>query len=168
MQEKEVWKDVKNYEGLYQVSNLGRVKSLRFNKEKIMSGRPDGSGYLLVPLRKDSKTLTKKIHKLVAMAFLGHIPNGHKLVIDHIDNNRLNNNLNNLQELSNRDNCVKNTSRGLSKYVGVSWMVKNRKWVSKIYINGKQIYLGSFIKEIDAHKAYQNKIKQLNDYESNR
>lgn len=66
----EIWKYIKGYEGLYQVSNLGRVKSLYFKDEKILKGRPDKDGYILVYLYKNKKATNKKVHKLVAEAFV--------------------------------------------------------------------------------------------------
>lgn len=69
----EIWKDVKGYEGLYQVSNLGRVKSLYTNR--ILKGYKKTKGYLVVDLCKHSTKSTKKIHRLVAEAF---IPNTEK------------------------------------------------------------------------------------------
>ena len=54
----EIWKDVKGYDGLYKVSNLGRVKSLHYNKEKILADRFDKKGYLSVRLFKNGKSFT--------------------------------------------------------------------------------------------------------------
>ena len=86
----EIWKEIKGYEG-YEVSNLGRVKSLKRKKEIFFLFVRDGGGYLQVVLCKNTKTKTKKVHKLVAIMFLNHKPSGYKLVVDHIDNNKLNN-----------------------------------------------------------------------------
>ena len=91
--ENEIWKDVIGYEGLYQVSNLGNVKSLRFNKEKILKQRIGTKGYFAVCLRKDKIVKTKEVHQLIAIAFLNHKPCGYKLVINHIDFNQKNNNI---------------------------------------------------------------------------
>ena len=81
MKNQEVWKDVKNYEGLYQVSNLGNVKSLRFNKERILKTSLSGIGYHKVSLCDVGLVKTHKIHKLVAIAFLDHTPCGFELVV---------------------------------------------------------------------------------------
>ena len=103
----EIWKDIKGYEGLYQVSNLGRVKSLkrkvyagrnrlRWQYERIMSNnKSNGNGYLVVNLNKESKDKNKYIHRLVAEAF---IPNpNHYLYVNHKDENRKNNKVDNLE-----------------------------------------------------------------------
>jgi hypothetical protein len=90
----EEFKDIIRYEGLYQVSNLGRVKSLRRNK--ILSPSKE-CGYLKTTLRKDGKQRKLAIHQLVAMAFLGHEPCGHELVVNHINKNKLDNRVENLK-----------------------------------------------------------------------
>jgi alkyl hydroperoxide reductase subunit AhpF len=97
------------------------------------------------------------------MAFLGHVPNGQKLVVDHIDGDKLNNNLNNLQVITNRENTSKDRSGGTSKYVGVSWSKQNKKWKAQIRIDGKQIYIGHFTNDIDASQAYQKKLKEISN-----
>ena len=71
---KEIWKDIKDYDGIYQVSNLGRVKSLKFSKERILKDYVDTRGYLNLSLNKNGKKKTYRVHKLVAVAFLGHEP----------------------------------------------------------------------------------------------
>lgn len=100
----EIWKDVVGYEGLYQVSNLGRVKSLtfynnvhqkRYHRERILKGKDNMHGYLCVSLHKNGKIYQRKIHRLVAQAF---IPNPNNFaIINHIDGNKVNNNINNLE-----------------------------------------------------------------------
>lgn len=72
--QKEVWKDIPNYEGYYQVSNLGRVKSLNYNRtgeERVLSTGVDGGGYSIVGLCKDGKAKTKKVHRLALLSFIG-------------------------------------------------------------------------------------------------
>ena len=90
---KEIWKPVVGYEGLYEVSNLGRVKSLKYGKERILRPATDSNGYHQVNLCKDGKVKMYLVHRLVAQAF---IPNPHNLpIINHkderVDNNRVEN-----------------------------------------------------------------------------
>ena len=69
----EIWKDIKGYEGKYQISNMGRVKSLNYRntgKEKIMKPYDNGHGYLKIKLCKDGKVKKYRINRLVALAFL--------------------------------------------------------------------------------------------------
>ena len=158
----EIWKDISGYDGYYQISNLGRVKSLRFNKSKILKQRLNTAGYLCIGLSNKSKSLRYSIHQLVAIGFLNHKPNGFKLVVDHINNIKTDNRVENLQIITNRENCSKDKKEGTSKYVGVCLYNKNNKWRSKIYINGKRKHLGMFNTELEAHLAYQNALKELN------
>jgi hypothetical protein len=88
----EEWKDIKDYEGLYQVSNLGRVKSLNYRKtgkEGILNGIEDGRGYLYVHLCNDDGVKKKKIHRLVAEAFIPNPEN--KPEVNHKDEDKTNN-----------------------------------------------------------------------------
>ena len=177
-QQREEFRSVPGYEGYYEVSNFGNVKSLEREflirghypgtiKEKIL--RPGligsiGKKYYGLGLYKNDKRKMFKIHVLVAMAFLGHIPDGtHKMVVDHIDNNRLNNHLSNLQLISQRENSSKDKKNGTSKYTGVYWGKAKNKWVSQITINGIPKHLGYFFSEEEAHEAYQNALKIYND-----
>ena len=167
----EVFKDIPTYEGLYQVSNLGNVKSLSremnkgkiifISKEKLLKLSKDGRGYIQVNLSKDKKILNKKVHQLVAMAFLNHIPDGtYRLVVDHINNNKLDNSLQNLQLITNRENCSKDR-KGSSKYTGVSFAKTRNKWCVSIKVKGRTVHLGRFNTELEAHKAYQNKLAEI-------
>ena len=96
---KEIWKDVKDYVGYYQVSNLGRIKSLprngTINTEKILKPNIIKNGYCQVCLQKDGKRKYEKVHRLVAETF---IPNTNNLPqVNHKDGNKQNNNANNLE-----------------------------------------------------------------------
>tara|TARA_R110002153_G_scaffold268034_1_gene432522 strand:+ start:51 stop:563 length:513 start_codon:yes stop_codon:yes gene_type:complete len=168
----EIWKEIKGYED-YEVSNLGRVKSLartiyRSNgisqtfKEKILKPNKGNNGYLKVGLYKGCKVKTKAIHQLVAENFLNHIPCGYKLVVDHINNIKTDNRLENLQVVTNRENSTKDKRKGCtSKYTGVYWNKSRGKWRSNIKINGKDIYLGYFMDETEAAEAYKTALKEL-------
>ena len=109
----EIWKDIPGFEGLYQVSNLGRIKSLerfvRNNggcykiKERILKPQKDKENYLMVNLWKENKGKTMKIHRLVAQAF---IPNPEsKPEIDHIDTHKTNNRADNLKWATRIENA---------------------------------------------------------------
>lgn len=94
----EKWVDIKGFEGLYQVSNYGRVKSMNYNstgKEKIMSGNVDKYGYRKVTLTNNKKKYSKMVHRLVADAF---IPNPSNLPsVNHKDEVKTNNFVENLE-----------------------------------------------------------------------
>lgn len=91
----EEWKDIEGYEGLYQISNQGRVKSLKFGREKIRKSIKQKSGYFLVQLHDNGKREHKLVHRLVAQAF---IPNPQKLPeVNHKDEDKSNNSVENLE-----------------------------------------------------------------------
>lgn len=95
----EIWKEIKGYEGLYQVSNIGNVKSLNYRhtgEERIRKPNVGRDGYLRVELCKNGKRKTLLIHRLVLMTF-APINNMKKLDVNHKDENKQNNNLNNLE-----------------------------------------------------------------------
>ena len=101
----EIWKDVVDYEGLYQVSNLGRVKSFSRPgnwKERILKLVLDGDGYYCVSLYKNGKRKRFSVHRLVVMAFIGPIPKG--LVVNHINECQTDNGLENLEICTHTEN----------------------------------------------------------------
>lgn len=105
--EKEIWKDVVGYEGMYLISNFAKIKSLdkvvrtkgfnatRIHKGKMLSCRKTDDGYVRINLSKENKKKTYKIHRLVAEAFIENVYN--KPTINHIDGNKENNIVNNLE-----------------------------------------------------------------------
>jgi hypothetical protein len=158
--ENEIWIDIPDYEGLYQLSNLGYVKSTRHGKERILKAGTDRHGYLYVILCKNGKTAYKSVHRLVYESFNGKT----NLSVDHIvECNKTDNRLCNLQAITQRKNVskYKMTLKKSSQYTGVCWNNKHKKWQASIRINGKPNNLGLFINEIDAAEAYQNKLKQI-------
>ena len=108
---KEEWRDIVDYEGLYQVSNLGRVRSLITNK--ILKQQKDKNGYLFVGIRKNGKRKFKKIHRLVAEAFLDN-PNNLPEV-NHKDENKTNNVVSNLEYCDHKYNTNYGTRNIRSK-----------------------------------------------------
>lgn len=114
----EIWKDIEGYEGLYQVSNLGRVKRMRFinkntniEKERIKSQKIRKDGYLEVALYKNGKGKYIQVHRLVAKSF---IPNPKKLPqVNHIDGNKQNNKMDNLEWCDCQENMQHSYKIGL-------------------------------------------------------
>jgi hypothetical protein len=168
----EIWKEVKGYEGLYEVSNIGRVKSLSRivlrngkypfkTKEKLMKPVINSYGYLRVILWDNGITKGRTIHQLVAIAFLNHIPCGFKLVVNHKDFNRQNNKVENLEAVTQRANTNQKHLKSTSEYTGVCWDKKRNKWRSQIHLNGNVKYLGTFTNELEASNAYQVALNKL-------
>lgn len=121
----EEWKDIEGFEGYYQVSSLGRVRSLdRMVRSAVKSGyrtsrgivmRQDVGrfGYCRVPLSMKRKTVAYLIHRLVATAFIPN-PNNHPAV-NHIDGNKLNNAVENLEWITHQGNIIHSIGLGLTK-----------------------------------------------------
>jgi len=159
---KEIWKNITDYPD-YQVSNYGRVKSLKFDKERYLKYGIDDRGYHHCVLYKNGKGKKHKAHLLVWDHFGDKPRNGRILQVDHIkENDKTNNRIDNLQLLNSRNNKNKSIDKNntSSKYVGVSWHKPTGKWMSRINIKDKQIYLGLFDDEYDAHLAYQERLEQ--------
>ena len=159
--ENEIWKPIKDYEGIYEVSNYGNIKSFHLGKEKILSNNLNQRGYYQIFLYKDKQKIVKRVHQLVAIEFLNHTICGHKLVVNHKDFNKTNNHIDNLEIVTQRENSNQKQFKSTSQYVGVGWDKPSNKWRSRIRIQGKLIHLGLFTNEIDASELYQ---KTLSDY----
>ena len=144
----ETYKKIEGFEN-YSVSDFGNVrnnKTGRILKENIMP-----NGYLHMGLRKDKKQSFHYVHRLVAQAFLPNLER--KPRVDHIDNNKGNNNLLNLrwatatEDLRNRQ-IFKNNKSGIK---GVHWSKSMLKWKATLTVNSKKINLGYFENKEDAN-----------------
>ena len=158
---KEIWKDIPNYEGYYQVSNLGNVKSIIFNREKLLKKCINSSGYCLVVLYNNKKRKIFYAHQLVAIAFLNHNPNKFEKVVNHKNFNKLDNRVENLEIVSNRENSNHKHIKSSSSYTGVHWDSRKKKWTSTIYINNKKVFLGLFTDELKASDMYEKALKNI-------
>jgi len=168
--QKEIWKVVKGYEGIYEVSDLGRVKSigrevlrghnyLYRTKTRILSLSTNGR-YQHIRLYKGGFSERFSIHNLVCFVFLSYERKDSKIVVDHINNVGTDNRLVNLQVISQRENLSKE-NRGNSKYTGVHFSKRDRNWKAYITINNKRKHLGVFDNEYDAHLEYQKALSNL-------
>lgn len=154
---KENWKDIKGYEGLYQVSNLGRIKSLEFRnhkynfqKEKIL--KPNKSGtckYLAITLSKNKKRKRYLIHRLVAETFISNPYNFAQ--INHKDENKQNNCENNLEW------CTRNYNMNYGTQIERAHK-KQRKKINQYDLNG------NFIKQWDSIADIIKELKDTNVY----
>ena len=111
--EGEIWKDIEEYEGLYEVSSYGRVKSLNYNrsgKEKIMKQQISRIGYLTVGLTdSEGKTKRLRVHRLVAQTFIENKEN--KLEVDHISTVKTDNRVENLRWVTHKENSNNELTR---------------------------------------------------------
>jgi len=150
----EIFRPIKGYEELYLVSNLGRIKSVRYNKFLKLSKQ---NNYLGVTLCDNKRRKTVQVHVLVATAFFNEEPIKGIKVVHHINHNGNDNRLSNLKIVSHRENCsLRKKDNGLP--TGVE---KHRnRYHSKIVINGKQKRLGSYETKEEASFVYQQELKK--------
>ncbi len=154
----EEWKQITDYPN-YSVSNLGNVRNDKYNRN--LKPVLYKCGYYYVGFRKNGKTKFIRIHRLVGQCFLENIDN--KPFVDHVDRNKLNNNVNNLRWATRGENernkpKKQNTK---SKYKGV-YQIKNNRWNSSIKLNGKTTHIGNFDTEEEAGLAYNQYIIENN------
>ena len=125
-------RDVVGYEGIYAVTSCGKVWS--YKSKRFLTPEDNGRGYLRVKLCKDGKEKKYMIHRLVAEAY---IPNPENLPqVDHIDNDKTHNYINNLQWITNRDNCRKSHNKPILQYTIEGEFV--REWSSAADV-GKEV-----------------------------
>jgi hypothetical protein len=122
----EIWKDIVGYESLYQISNLGRVKSIANGKDLIMNGTVN-KGYIRVVLSKDSKPKLHFVHRLVLYAFATNPKN--KKTINHINGLKADNRLDNLEWATHTENNQHAIQNGLNNNKG------GKCHLSKIVLN---------------------------------
>jgi hypothetical protein len=164
----EIWRDVANYNGFYQVSNLGRIKSIervvrsskgvKVLKDRIVTGYKSKDGYIHIILSKENIEYKISAHQLVAIVFLGHERKGHDVVVDHINGIKTDNRVCNLRLVTSRENtsiCYRSDRDSMtSKLPGVFWCKKRNKWRSEIILNKKTFRLGVYDSEISANETY--------------
>lgn len=156
------WKDIKDYEGLYQISSDGQVRNTRTGR--ILKLRLDKDGYYQCQL---SNKMCKsfRIHRLVYQAFNGELDIS--LVIDHKDNNKENNTPSNLRQIPSRENTsISKTNK--TGYRGVRYFPLNKRWGAEIQVNGKIEFLGlhdtpqlaslSYLQALNNISSHENKL----------
>lgn len=158
---KEIWLDVVGYEGLYMVSNTGKVKSIRTGKvlKPDVCGANENNLYETVAFSIKGNRVRFKSHKLVAIAFIPN-PSDRKYV-NHKDRNKLNNTVSNLEWVHQRENVTHSMKAKASKYTGVYWHSRDNTWHASITYNGRLIHCGEHQTEQEAAIAYKNKLSAL-------
>lgn len=167
----ETWRDIPNFNG-YQVSDHGRVKSLCRQVvgknlishgvgERILIHEVNDQGYHRVSLSVNNRVKRYRVHQLVAMAFLGHTPCGYEIVVNHKNFKRDDNWVENLELVTQRENCNKKHIKSSSQYVGVSFDKARNKWKAAIAFRGEKINLGRYVCEAEASAAYQKALNEI-------
>lgn len=158
----EIWKDVVGYEGIYQVSNLGRIKSLK-RKGKIKNTQLDKDGYEHLSLWHNSKAKRMSVHRIVAQAFIPNPEN--KPVVNHIDGNKTNNIVNNLEWCTRSENDIHAYKLGLRKVnkTGTGKFSKLNGHSRKVYMLNKetQEIMQKFDSLADAGRYLKRKPNQM-------
>ncbi len=156
------WEPIPKTNGNYQAHRSGLIRSLK-GDITIMKPRYDKGGYPMINLWVDGKRITRRVHILIMLTFVGPTPNGYQ--IDHKDNNKKNSRFDNLQFLTPRENVSKEAVRrkksGLP--LGVCYSrTKTNPYRAMIRYNGKKHSLGSYRTIQEAAQAYQTALTQIN------
>lgn len=136
----EIWKDIKGYEGLYQISNLGRVKSFHRDSERILKNRNSSGGYQTLILTKNKTSKNFLVHRLVAESF---IPNPEsKKEVNHIDEDKTNNRVDNLEWMNHIENSMFGTRNERSS-INRFGNPKTGRQVRAKFLNGEEKIYGT-------------------------
>lgn len=181
--EGEIWKTIPKTNNMYQASNMGRIRSLdryiidvnnfkSFKRGTILKAyvkkNDNNEKYYSLTICINNKKKTLNVHTLVFSAFNGFSPTiNSKKTVDHKDNNKLNNNIDNLQLITSRENSSKDRKNKTSKYTGVSFRKDTNKWQAQITINKKCVKIISSKSEELCYKAYEIALKNTDNYNGN-
>lgn len=161
----EIWKTIPEYEGLYLISTLGKVKRLKprnrksFKPNYLLTPYNGSHGYLIVALIKDKKVRTFTIHRLMAITFFGPRPEGYH--VNHKDANKWNNKLSNLEYVTHAENIAHAKKLGLFPRGEDHWMFKKPHRIPKGEQIARAIFTSEQIRDIKARIARGEKRKEI-------
>jgi uncharacterized protein YlbG (UPF0298 family) len=143
----EIWKELDGFDSMYQASNFGRIK----NEKRIITQYLDKDGYCLTHLIFEEKPKLFRVHRLIAKSFISNENN--KKQVNHKNLNRKDNRIENLEWVSaSENNCHRFIGKKTSSiYRGVSYISRDKRWLSQIQINNQKINLGMFKTEEEAY-----------------
>ena len=151
----EIWKDIKEFEGLYQVSNLGNIKSLNYRgtkTEKLLKLVPNKIGYINVQLCKNGKPKPYYVHRLVATHFINNEEN--KNEVNHINMIKTDNRVKNLEWCTKSENIIHSVNNNSSNNsIGVYFCKKRNNWRTCIQRNSKRVSIGCYSTKEEAISA---------------
>ena len=152
--DEQVWVGVEAYDGQYEVSADGQVRSLKRRMPRLLKQHVV-RGYRCVNLCMPKQRQVKwRVHRLVALMLLPAADDEHRTLVDHVDGDRLNNHVSNLRWVTPRENCLNRRPVGGSSEVkGVARHKATGKWEAYISDHGQRHYLGLFAEEAAAVKA---------------
>lgn len=141
------WRAIKDYEDLYMVSNTGLIKSLHWGKEKLLKQviRNNNYPYYFVGLLKNGKRKYFAVHRLVAMMFIPN-PNNYEQV-DHLDGNKLNNNVENLEWVTPKENTNRAWQKGLAHNTKYQREVARKTMLDRWQNNNHRLWRGTKTKQ---------------------
>lgn len=148
----------------YYVSNTGVIITKQTSNEKELKSVKQKSGYYTVSLMIDNKAKTFYVHQLVAKAFIGDFSELN-LELDHIDRDKSNNHVDNLQWISKKDNLRNRNVQGQIPLKGVYYNKNSKKYQTQIIIDGKIIYLGSYSTLEIGFDVYSKKYNEVYGYQ---
>ena len=154
----EVFMDIKGYEGIYQVSNLGRVRN---SKGKIMKQHKKNDGYMTIDLYKDGKRKTHKVHRLVAITFIPNPEN--KRTVNHKDEVKTNNHVDNLEWMTTAENNSygTRTARAIAKLSKQVYCITN----NTVYASAREAARKLNLDNANINKCLKGKYKQTKGYQ---
>ena len=134
-----------------------RSDGRKYPRRLVKNVANNGDGYCRVQFKDRMVTY----HRIVWTLLNGDIPEG--MEIDHIDGNRINNDINNLRLVTGRENNLNRVKHRNGRLFGCCYNKQKRKWKAQIWVNGKRKHLGSFDTELEAHEAYLKALGELSD-----
>lgn len=156
----EKWKKITEVNDLYSVSNYGNIKRHGKSGDFNLKGYADGNGYLTFTARVNGKSKRLMVHRLVAEYFLPKVEE--KQLVNHIDGDKMNAHVDNLEWINHRDNLIHGIkNKRPDKLIGANYNSFYGKWLSRIAKDGVLYDLGKFDTELEAHQAYINKAIEL-------
>lgn len=151
----ETFKKLWQFNGDYSVGTHGTILSHKRKNDLVLKTRFNGNGYKQVNLSHEGKEYTYKVHVLVAIAYLNHERQGMKRIIDHINDDKTDNRVENLRIVSNRQNLTKRKRGFGSKHIGVTYNYRYNCFQARIHVDGNRVHLGIFKDEDEAGKMYE-------------